>query len=91
MESTFEKRSVVFLSDVEVLVRSSTGVGFARSASVAPVVRVVEFVLRRGIVRVLRGLLTKGLQHLRRCRMRRWNRCRRFPDHSGWRLAGLVH
>ena len=46
------ERRVVFLSDVEVLVRSSTGVGFARfaSASVGTVARMAECGLRRGIV-----------------------------------------
>ena len=49
------ERRVVFLSDMEVLVRSSTGVGFARSASAGPVAHMAESGHRRGIVRFRAG------------------------------------
>ena len=49
-ESTFVERSVVFLSDVEVLVWSSVAVGFARSASDEPEARLADFALGQGKV-----------------------------------------
>ena len=65
------EQSVVFLSDVEVLVRFSAVVGFARSAFDESEARLADFALRRGKVRVELGHLTKEPRRGRRCHVRR--------------------